>query len=125
LLFRPPHENPASDFRSRSTEVRGHALDWASWVYKSKVCEPEASSILLFSCFFDPLAAQTKGLTAAGSVSPGLKGGEVAAVEDSEVEGGEAAAVEEAAAAAAAEEETDPSYLQRSWMLSWMRTTLR
>ena len=49
----------------------------------------------------------------------------MAAVEDSEVEGGEAAAVEEAAAAAAAEEETDPSYLQRSWMLSWMRTTLR
>lgn len=63
-------------------------------------------------------AAQTKVLIGLGSVSPGLKGGEEEVVV--------AVAVEvEVLEAAGGEEETDPSFLQRNLMPSWMPIMLR
>lgn len=62
-------------------------------------------------------AAQTKVLIGLGSVSPGLKGGEEVVVE--------AAVAVEVLEAAGGEEETDPSFLQRNLMPSWMPIMLR
>lgn len=64
-------------------------------------------------------AAQTKVLIGLGSVSPGLKGGE----EEEVVV--EAAVAVEVLEAAGGEEETDPSFLQRNLMPSWMPIMLR
>lgn len=64
-------------------------------------------------------AAQTKVLIGLGSVSPGLKGGE------EEVVVVEAAVAVEVLEAAGGEEETDPSFLQRNLMPSWMPIMLR
>lgn len=61
-------------------------------------------------------AAQTKVLIGLGSVSPGLKGGEEEVVVEVAVEVLEAAG---------GEEETDPSFLQRNLMPSWMPIMLR
>lgn len=63
-------------------------------------------------------AAQTKVLIGLGSVSPGLKGGEEEVVV-------EAAVAVEVLEAAGGEEETDPSFLQRNLMPSWMPIMLR
>lgn len=65
-------------------------------------------------------AAQTKVLIGLGSVSPGLKGGE-----EEEVVVVEAAVAVEVLEAAGGEEETDPSFLQRNLMPSWMPIMLR
>lgn len=62
-------------------------------------------------------AAQTKVLIGLGLVSPGLKGGEEEVVE--------AAVAVEVLEAAGGEEETDPSFLQRNLMPSWMPIMLR
>lgn len=64
---------------------------------------------MIFVC--NVFAVQAEVLTAAGSVSLGLKGDQVGAVEVSGVEGGEV--------------KKDPSCLQRSWMLNWMLTNQR
>ena len=78
---------------------------------------------------FWSFAVQTEGLTEAGLDSPNLKGvkgvrgargvkGAIGAIGD-KVAAVEVSGVEEE------EEETDPNFLLRSWMPSWMLTMLR
>ncbi|KAG7238226.1 hypothetical protein INR49_031141 [Caranx melampygus] len=63
-----------------------------------------------------PLDVQTEDLTGAGLVSLSLKGG-------NEERGGKVAAAVEVSGVVEEEvETTDPNFLQKSWMLSWMLT---